>query len=95
MPIEGLSLLPILKGQKRPPHQTLYSHFSGSKAIRQGRWKLVWDKWSKQWELFGVIADRTEHNNQIDQFPNRAKKMQAAYQRWAVQTRVEKLTFTD
>ena len=95
LPIEGLSLLPILKGQKRPPHQTLYWHFSGSKAIRQGRWKLVWDKWSKQWELFDVIADRTEHNNQIDQFPNRAKKMQAAYQRWAVQTRVEKLTFTD
>ena len=94
-PIEGLSLLPILKGQKRPLHETLYWHFSGGKAIRQGQWKLVWDKWSKQWELFDVIVARPEHNNQIDQFPNRAKKMQAAYPRWPVQTRVEKLTFTD
>ena len=40
-PIEGLSLRPILKGQKRPLHETLYWHFSGGKAIRQGQWKLV------------------------------------------------------
>ena len=55
LPIEGLSLFPILQGRQRTPHSTLYWHFSGSKAIRQGKWKLVWDKWSKQWELFNII----------------------------------------
>ena len=62
LPIEGLSLFPILQGRQRTPHSTLYWHFSGSKVIRQGKWKLVWDKWSKQWELFNI---NTSLNHEI------------------------------
>ena len=40
-PLMGKSLLPILQGKQRAPHETLYFHFGTDRALRQGPWKLV------------------------------------------------------
>ncbi|HIO06920.1 TPA: hypothetical protein EYN09_08375 [Candidatus Poribacteria bacterium] len=89
LPVEGLSLLPIFQGKQRAGHQTLYWHFSNNRAVRQAKWKLVWDKSFKQWELYDLIADRTESHNLAASYPDRVKQMQMLYQTWAILTDVE------
>ena len=89
LPVEGLSLLPIFQGKQRAGHQTLYWHFSNNHAVRQAKWKLVWDKSFKQWELYDLIADRTESHNLAASYPDRVKQMQMLYQTWAILTDVE------
>jgi arylsulfatase len=42
-PLEGRSLLPILRGGTRPPPEQICWEWSGNCAIRRGPWKLVWD----------------------------------------------------
>ncbi len=58
-PLQGRSLLPILRGEQREPHETLYFHFATDRALRQGDWKLVAAK-GGPWELYSVKNDRTE-----------------------------------
>ena len=41
IPLEGLSLLPIMKGRKRMGHEALYWRFGQCRAVRKGKWKLV------------------------------------------------------
>ena len=60
LPVEGLSLVPVLRGEERPGHDTLYWEWAGNRAIRRGDWKLAWDKKVKTWELYDLDADRTE-----------------------------------
>ncbi len=67
--VEGRSLLPIFKGQKREPHDWLFFNFAGrNRAIRIGDWKLVSERRS-HWELYNLKRDRTELNNLAEQKP--------------------------
>ena len=93
IPLEGKSLSPILRGEKREGHDTLYWHFNGNRAIRQGKWKLVWDKSFKKWELYDLTADRTETTDLSEANPKIVKKLRTAYQTWAIRTDVEKAKF--
>jgi len=86
LPTEGLSLLPVLKGNQRVGHESLCWYLYGNRAIRQGRWKLVWGSNTRQWELFDMEADRTETNDLTAQHPERVEQMEAAWLRWATQT---------
>lgn len=82
LPLEGLSLRPVLEGRTRPPHPTLCWEHMGNRAIRQGRWKLV-SRRPEQWELYDVEADRTEMNNLAPKNPARVGEMDALYRAWA------------
>ena len=86
IPLEGKSLLPIFQGKQRVAHQTLCWEWSGNRAIRQGKWKCVWDKLVQEWELYDVVADRTETRDLAKQDPERTKAMVAAWYAWAKQT---------
>ncbi len=61
-PIQGKSLLPILKGRQREGHDWLYFQFSNNRAIRRGDWKAVSARGGK-WELYNLAKDRTESND--------------------------------
>ncbi len=83
-PMEGKSLVPILAGKTREPHDFIaWEHF-GCRAIRQGDWKLVSSKLGKNdWELYNVAHDRSEVNNLATAMPGKIKEMLAVYEGWA------------
>lgn len=83
LPIEGKSLLPVLKGGQREGHKTLCWATSGSRAIREGKWKLVASE-GGPWELYDLAADRAESKNLAGEFPDTVKDLTAKWQQWAV-----------
>ena len=50
--------------------------------MRQGRWKLV-RQYPGEWELYDMVADRTELNDLAKRHPERVREMAAMYDRWA------------
>jgi arylsulfatase len=84
-PLEGRSLAPILRGGSRPAPERLYWEWAGNCAVREGPWKAVWDTLNpaKQWQLYDVVADRTETKDLAAAQPARVKAMSAAYVTWA------------
>jgi len=82
LPIEGKSLLPVLKGGARDGHKALCWATSGCRAIRAGNWKLVAPK-AGNWELFDLAADRVETHNLSTDFPEVAKDLAAQWGRWS------------
>ena len=81
-PLEGKSLLPILRGQRRQGHQAIFWEHEGNRAARQGNWKLV-SKHPGGWELYDLEADRTELNNLAGKHPERVRQLAALYEGWA------------
>ena len=73
-PLQGKSLLPILEGTNREPHETLYFHFGTDRALRQGPWKIVSAKRGR-WELYNMLSDRTETNDLAGKHPERVAQM--------------------
>ncbi|MHC4993892.1 MAG: arylsulfatase [Planctomycetota bacterium] len=81
MAMDGKSLLPIIQGSTREPHEALYFSHSKGKAIRQGDWKLV--RVSKNdWELYDLSVDENELNNLADQMPERRDAMEKMFKAW-------------
>ncbi|MEP6668987.1 MAG: arylsulfatase [Chthoniobacter sp.] len=87
-PLEGQSLVPILRGGTRPAPAELCWEWAGNCAIRHDQWKLVWDTLSRplKWELYDIEADRTELRNLADEKPELVKELSEAYARWAKAT---------
>ncbi len=81
-PVEGKSLLPILKGEKREPHDMLFFEHEGGRAVRIGEWKLV-ALANRKWELYHLAVDRTETNNLADTYPEKVKAMREQWRQWA------------
>jgi arylsulfatase A-like enzyme len=81
-PLEGESLLPILRGGRRPGHEALYWEHEGNRAVRQGNWKLVATA-GGPWELYDLKADRTELNNLAAVHPEKVAELAARYADWA------------
>jgi arylsulfatase A-like enzyme len=86
LPLEGESLLPIFQGKQRKDHDYYAWEWSGNRAYREGDTKVVWDKLTKQWELFDLSTDRTEINDLADKQPERLKQLTTAWYEWARRT---------
>lgn len=82
MPLEGKSLIPILKGNTRQPHEKLCWEHLKNKAIRKGDWKLV-SVSDGEWELYNMKNDRTEIHNLAFTEPSIVKKLVEDYTSWA------------
>lgn len=81
-PLPGSSMAPILHGKLRKRLGPVFWEHEGSKAIREGKWKLVAaDKGA--WELYDLETDRTELRNRIHDEPKRAEAMLARWNAWA------------
>ncbi len=82
-PPRGRSLLPILAGRQREPHDELFFTFYGThNALRKGDWKLV-NKDGGPWELYNLDADRTEQHDLSETEASRLAGMQQRWEQWA------------
>lgn len=82
----GKSLVPIFSGAKERLHsEPIFWEHEGNKAVRLGKFKLVqeWNKDDQSWELFDMEKDRSETNNIIEIYPEKANEMIAQYYEWA------------
>jgi arylsulfatase A-like enzyme len=89
--IEGVDLRPYLGGENQAaPHEALFWRFGQQMAVRQGDWKLVrYDPkadgqrgLTTDAKLYNLAADIGETNNLIDDEPQRAEILQAAWDEW-------------
>lgn len=88
-PVEGKSLLPILSGKVRAPHDFIaWEHFE-NRAIRQGTWKLVWSKEKNKWELYDLAKDRSETHDLSATMPQKVQQLVALYDGWATEVGVK------
>lgn len=85
---EGVSLVPLFKGQTWKGHQALFFEHEGNKAVRQGDWKLVLNYPEKNWHLYNINLDRSELNDVSAGHPQKVKELDALYQAWTKHAQV-------
>ncbi|MCF7848367.1 MAG: arylsulfatase [Kiritimatiellales bacterium] len=79
--LDGQSLIPLFKGQKRPDHKIIITGWTEAKrAIRQGDWKLVRD--GGDWELYNVEKDPTELDDLSQKMPEKVEALLNLYADW-------------
>jgi arylsulfatase len=87
--LEGKSLVPILLGKEREPHEYLAWHWGGNRAVREGDWKLVWDKEHRRWALYDLATDQSETRDLSASRPDLVKKLADRWYAWAEMTDVK------
>ena len=94
--MEGISLLPALKGKPLQRKAPLAFEHHGNLALREGRWKIVsayrGDK-PISWELYDMESDRTELNNLADKDPKKVEELAGKWQSWADRVGVQPWPF--
>ncbi len=88
--LDGVSLLPVLKGQGPPPERALFWHYphygnqggAPGAAIRRGDWKLI--EWFEDGrvELYHLAEDLGEKNDLAAREPGRVKQLAAELHAW-------------
>ena len=94
--MEGVSLLPALKGRGLQREAALAFEHHGNLALREGRWKIV-SAYRKDepisWELYDMDADRTEMNNLAKKRPQKLQELASKWQAWADRVGVQPWPF--
>ena len=81
-PLDGESLLPLLKGVGRDEDPEYFWEHEGNRAVRVGDWKLVALR-KGAWELYNLDSDPYETQNLANRNPEIAQQLMAQYDRWA------------
>ena len=77
-PIEGRSMLPLIKGEANTTNDTLFWEHETGKALRIGDWKIS-ALIGGEWELFNLAKDRTETNNLAAIMAKKVEEMEAVW----------------
>lgn len=89
-PLDGVDLLPLLKGGKRPARASLfwhYPHYSNQRgfpggAVRTGDWKLIESYDDGHLELYNLADDPRETDNLALSHPARTYELLTALRTW-------------
>lgn len=81
-PLQGKSLVPILAGTRRDPHEALFFRFAQNRAVRVGDLKLVSFR-GGPWELYDLAMDRTELKDLAAHRSDQVEKLAARWMHWA------------
>ncbi len=82
-PLDGKSLLPILKDEQREGHEELFFEHVGGKAMIKGDWKIVDLRGSNSsWYLYNLAEDPTETNNLAQKNSDKLEAMVQAWKEW-------------
>lgn len=87
-PIQGRSLLPIIKGEELP-ERILYFEHEGNRAVRDGKWKIVWTNYERIWKLYNIVSDRSETKNLAKDYPEIVSRLSKLWLDWAAENFVE------
>jgi arylsulfatase len=84
VPVEcaGTGMAPMLSGRRARRGPLFWEH-EGSRAVRDGKWKLTAVYPEGEWELYDIEADRTETRNLASAQPGRVKRMAEQWHAWA------------
>ncbi len=87
-PMEGISLVSVLKGKEVEREAPLFWEHEGNRAVRSGDWKLVsaFDYRAgkfKEWELYNIADDRSELVDLSGQHPEIVDRMVSQYEEWS------------
>lgn len=82
IPLEGLSIVPILFKGKRQGHKSLFFEHYDARALRVGDWKLVSLK-GENYELYNIAKDRTELHNLAAEMPEKVNEMKTLWEKEA------------
>lgn len=97
-PMDGISLAPALAGRHVARTAPIFFEHEGSRAVIDGRWKLVARAPGprapnfRRWELYDIATDRTETHDIADANPAVATRLTTAWNRWAADVGVRKRT---
>lgn len=87
-PLEGVSLWPLLlEGQPLIRQHALFWEHEGSRAVRDGDWKLVAEE-GGHWELYDMAKDRGETHDLARVYPHITDRLTMAWLEWAQRARV-------
>ncbi|MCG8698847.1 MAG: sulfatase-like hydrolase/transferase, partial [Bacteroidales bacterium] len=81
VPLQGVSLKPVVKGEVWEGHKVLFWEHNGSKAVLKDGWKLVLEK-NYDWELYNTNLDRSEMKNLIQSNASKATELENLYNDW-------------
>ncbi|MFA6544908.1 MAG: arylsulfatase, partial [Limisphaerales bacterium] len=88
LPMEGVSLIPGIKGGPLHRVKPIFWMHEGNRAVRSGPWKLVM-KFKGEWELYNISDDRTEQHNLIKERPAVAELLVQQWNDWAATSFVD------
>lgn len=78
--------MPVLTGEAKTIERPapLFWHWAGNRAVREGNWKLVWEKGKNaEWQLYDLSKNRTETKNVADSQPSKVTLMSRKWEAWA------------
>ncbi|RMG60683.1 MAG: arylsulfatase, partial [Bacteroidetes bacterium] len=88
-PSPGRSLVPVLEGKEAAGHERLFWNLMGSRAVREGDWKLVANDRAaaeeprRVWRLFNMAEDPAELEDLAADYPEKVAELEAQYEAWA------------
>lgn len=89
LPIKGTSLLPLISGETdkiHPDTEMIGWELYGHRSIRQGDWKIVWDRAQRDnahWMLFNLKDDPYERNDIGPDNPEKLAEMISLWDQYA------------
>lgn len=90
-PMEGRSLLPAFENQSIGRAAPLFFEHEGSRAVRDGKWKLV-SLSADAWELYDLDAEPTEMRNLASAMPGKVRDLAVQWEAWARRCNVDVTT---
>lgn len=92
-PMEGVDLMPHLRGGELERERPLFFEHHGNLAMRDGRFKIVSTYRKAQpvrWALYDMWSDRTELHDLSAEQPGRVAQMASEWQAWAARVGVRR-----
>ncbi len=79
---DGKNVLPVLTDGAASPHESFYFEFRNHAALRKGKWKIVREDPTHDWQLFDLAKDVAESNDVADSETERLSELRSAFAAW-------------